>query len=474
MADETNRPVSLIKLLDLVPSLCEAAEIRLQGNAGLFREDTSNLMNLKLTEKKDMRLVSEAVVYSPMIIPDQDNVLPSSIVAHGRAPCNLVRIIFLAMSKSKHETTGLTPEPASRKLRTDDDKEVEKQEEDKPDHPMHADPMTRLVLEELQSEMAGYKNQTAYLMAQHSDTLREKAKREILVGGWSSFKPDGFSPEEQGFQLEAQAESRERFIKDIAKRAGLSSFYYQDWRFSHQTKGDALSPLTVVTVTQPWQRSKLLDFTKNRLNADMLKERHFVKDHVENSWEKIQKAFGPCQDKDHKAREIRVQPQVSLWDRTTGLPLKVAMAVVEMWGITFRHSWRDHTLTTAEGEYILWCHYLPAAGKMVLYLSRKLIQDPENFKETMIDKFNELLNYNGKSKGKGKGKSKSAASQESEQNSFPANHTSHSTNAKFPFTITFALVADEIDHWGTWKELWNRALTNANTPYQIHVLSEDF
>ena len=53
MADETNRPVSLIKLLDLVPSLCEAAEIRLQGNAGLFREDTSNLMNLKLTEKKE-------------------------------------------------------------------------------------------------------------------------------------------------------------------------------------------------------------------------------------------------------------------------------------------------------------------------------------------------------------------------------------------------------------------------------------
>ena len=90
------------------------------------------------------------------------------------------------------------------------------------------------------------------------------------------------------------------------------------------------------------------------------------------------------------------------------------------------------------------------------------------------DRHNELLNYNGKSKGKGKGKSKSAASQESEQNSFPANHTSHSTNAKFPFTITFALVADEIDHWGTWKELWNRALTNANTPYQIHVLSEDF
>lgn len=394
-------------------------------------------------------------------------------MAHGRAPCNLVRIPFLAMSKTKHETTGLTPEPASRKLRTDDD-EVEKQEEDKPDHPMHADPMTRLVLEELQSEMAGYKNQTAYLMAQHSDTLREKAKREILVGGWSSFKPDGLSPEEQGFQLEAQAESRERFIKDLAKRAGLSSFYYQDWRFSHQTKGDALSPLTVVTVTQPWQRSKLLDFTKNRLNADMLKERHFVKDHVENSWEKIQKAFGTCQDKDHKVREIRVQPQVSLWDRTTGLPLKVAMAVVEMWGMTFRHSWRDHTLTTAEGEYILWCHYLPAAGKLVLYLSRKLIQDPENFKETMIDKFNELLNYNGKNKGKGKGKSKSAASQESEQNSFPANHTSHSTNAKFPFTITFALVADEIDHWGTWKELWNRALTNANTPYQIHVLSEDF
>ena len=58
------------------------------------------------------------------------------------------------MSKSKHETTGLTPEPASRKLRTDGTASGEKEEENAPDIPM-TDPMTRLVIEELQVEMAG-------------------------------------------------------------------------------------------------------------------------------------------------------------------------------------------------------------------------------------------------------------------------------------------------------------------------------
>lgn len=87
------------------------------------------------------------------------------------------------MSKSKHETTGLTPEPASRKLRTDGTASGEKEEENAPDIPM-TDPMTRLVIEELQVEMAGHTNETAYLMAQHADALRERAKREILVGGW--------------------------------------------------------------------------------------------------------------------------------------------------------------------------------------------------------------------------------------------------------------------------------------------------
>ena len=108
------------------------------------------------------------------------------------------------MSKSKHETTGLTPEPVSRTLRVGGEKD---EEEEAPDIPM-TDPMTRLVLEELQTEMAGYKTETAYLMAQHADALREKAKREILIGGWSSFAPNGNTPEEQGLQLEAQAESR--------------------------------------------------------------------------------------------------------------------------------------------------------------------------------------------------------------------------------------------------------------------------
>lgn len=189
-----------------------------------------------------------------------------------------------------------------------------------------------------------------------------------------------------------------------------------------------MSPFTVVTVSQPWQRSKLLGilgYTKNRLNMDQLKEKHYINDHVETNFDRVQEYFGPCQGKERSVKGIRVQPQVSLWDRTTGLPLKVAMAVAEMWNIGFRHSWRDHTLTTKDGEYILRCHYLPAAGKMTVYLSKKLVQNLEEFQCTMVEKFNEMLNYNGRfRKGNGKGKSRSAASHEGELSSFPANYTS--------------------------------------------------
>eukprot|EP00438_Fugacium_kawagutii_P010678 Skav207423 [mRNA] locus=scaffold646:276451:277584:- [translate_table: standard] len=372
------------------------------------------------------------------------------------------------MSKTKHESTGLTPEPASRKSRTGGNGGEKDEEIDHPDIPVN-DPMTRLAIEELQAEMAGYKNETAYLMAQHADSLREKAKREILIGGWSSIAADGNTPEEQGLQLEAQAESRERFIKDLAKRAGLSSYYYQDWRYSHQTRGDALSPLTVVTVTQPWQRSKLLDYTKNKLNADKLKEKHYVEDRVETNFDTVQKYFGPCQDKDRGVKDIRVQPQVSLWDRTTGLPLKVAMAVAEMWGINFRHNWRDHTLTTKDGEYIMWCHYKPASGNMTIYLSKKLVENPDQFQHAMVEKFNDMLNQAGRSrKGNGKGKSRSAT--EGELTSFPSNYTSHSCAAKFPFTLSFVVVSDESNHWGVWKDIWDKAMAQAHAPYEIQTL----
>lgn len=94
------------------------------------------------------------------------------------------------------------------------------------------------------------------------------------MGEWS--ETDDSKPEVQGSQQVAEAESRDRFINKLAKRAGIS--------------GDALSPLSVVTVSQPRQGSKLLDFTKN--NIDELKEKVQFNDREETNWEKFEKPSG--------------------------------------------------------------------------------------------------------------------------------------------------------------------------------------
>ena len=121
------------------------------------------------------------------------------------------------MAKTKHEATGLTPERATTRLKTDDDEEDANMKQQ--------NIMAIQTLQELQQEMTTSRVQTAYLLAQHADTLRQKAKKEFLVGGWSTFVPDATNLEDQGIQLEHQAESRERFVKEVAKRAGISSFY---------------------------------------------------------------------------------------------------------------------------------------------------------------------------------------------------------------------------------------------------------
>ena len=42
--------------------------------------------------------------------------------------------------------------------------------------------------------------------------------------------------------------------------------------------------------------------------------------------------------------------------------------------------------------------------------------------------------------------------------------------ARFPFMIGLAAVPDESNHWGTWKDLWDKAMANAHAPYETQTL----
>ena len=140
---------------------------------------------------------------------------------------------------------------------------------------------------------------------------------------------------------------------------------------------------------------------------------------------------------------------------------------MEQLGTTFRHSWRDHTLTTKEGgEYLIWCKFLPDDGKMVIYLSTKHIANFVEFERAWVSKFEDLLNQSGRTKGKGKGKASLSTAMEIDNATMPFNATSHAKTAKFPFAISFMPVNDSANHWEVWRELWQNAVAHAQAPYK--------
>ena len=126
-------------------------------------------------------------------------------------------------SKSKHEATGDTPEPASRRLR------FEKEKVENDDETMMDPDVLLRTIREIQEQASTTKVQAAFLLAQHADAQRDKAKKEVIFGGWTSFScPSHADLELQGLLMENQADSRERWIKETAKKAGITSNYYRD------------------------------------------------------------------------------------------------------------------------------------------------------------------------------------------------------------------------------------------------------
>ena len=196
----------------------------------------------------------------------------------------------------KHTSAGLSPEHHPRKSGMGGDGKGQKNESENQDLSMAPGLMTRLVLKKSQLEMAGRKAQTAYLMVQHADNLREKAERKILLGGSCKIVPNASPPKEHGPQLETQTESRERFIKELAKRAGFSfpgstirtlRFFSPNQRWLHVSSVADHDGTTVATL-------QTVHFTKNKQHADKLKKKPCVNNREETIWDRIFEAFGDC------------------------------------------------------------------------------------------------------------------------------------------------------------------------------------
>ena len=267
-----------------------------------------------------------------------------------------------------------------------------------------------------------------------------------------------------------QTASRERWIRELAKKAGITNTYYREWTYSHQTRGDSLSAITVINVAQPWQRSRLFDYTKK--NADKLQEKFYIRDREEHDWNRIIEEFGTYQGPPTSTtKQLKVQPQTSLWDRVTGLPLKIAMSVLELSKIEFRHGWRDLTLTHKDsGEYLIWIQYAPDHCTVTIHMSEKNIPDPKAFASTYEVKFNDILNGGNKAKAKGKGKGGLASSSQDKDASLPMTHSSHARCSKFPFALNASIISDKTNHWDAWKNAWTQACHRANSRFAVKTL----
>ena len=184
--------------------------------------------------------------------------------------------------------------PAPRRTKRDE----EEQEEVKQDAVQDMESMNQR-LHDLHNDARAAKVLSSYLLSQHADQTREKAKKEMVVGGWTMF---------QASTEDFQSDSRERWIKEVAKKPGIPNSYYRDWVYSHQKRGDSLSAITVVTVTKPWQRSEMLDYMKN-IGTTALKERFYIDGREETSWEKILAKFGVCNDSDNRQKDIKIRPK---------------------------------------------------------------------------------------------------------------------------------------------------------------------
>ena len=214
----------------------------------------------------------------------------------------------------------------------------------------------------------------------------------------------------------------------------------------------------------------MLDFAKKQqFGTNELKERFFINDREESSWDTIVAKFGKSVDTDTRQKDIKIQPQISLWDRVTAIPLKAGMTVAKDYGVLFKQNWRDHTLTEKNtGEYIMWAYFQPDIGQVTVHLSEKNIPLVTQFAQDFKMKFDSMLNTtSGKGKGKGQKGTGDSKAMDIDQVNMPLNQSSHARSSKYPFNLDVVILKDSESHWDTWKEAWQNAIAKANLPFSV-------
>ena len=222
------------------------------------------------------------------------------------------------------------------------------------------------------------KQQLWALRAQVKDQ-RDKAAKEECVVGWPS---------------EASATQRAAFLSWCIQNAGIDSNSYY---MSHATRPGELSPMTVVTFSQSWMRSQFDKWYKDNYVTPKT-NLHFYNDGQPTS------------------STIKMRPQVALWDRIKGEPLKICMKAMDIaveqgklqLDMSRLKPWWGHNAVYDEYYTYVWVHFSVKDVLATVYLDAMIYDAVRTFwKEAAVHvRTGNAGHGNGKGKGKGKGKSK--------------------------------------------------------------------
>eukprot|EP00971_Amphidinium_carterae_P038650 759841-Amphidinium_carterae.1 len=225
-------------------------------------------------------------------------------------------------------------------------------------------------LDALEDRVDRLRAQVLFTLQQTVQQDRQRCGNQIVLLNWR--KCDGCSLSATPAQIRAGIERRNGIISTL-----LSSALPQlgdAWRASHQTRGDRLSPVTVVTLQFRPQVFEVLA-------------------HV--------KAHNKPSDGDH---EIKIRPQVTLYDRMVAAPCKAAMALVSdshpHLKQEFVVKWKDGVANLRSGEPFCVWRVNPARGILTLDVHEAYYR---LVKDGIRQKVLHML-YPGATKGSGKAK----------------------------------------------------------------------
>ena len=229
---------------------------------------------------------------------------------------------------------------------------------------------------DLNDDAWAFRKQQLWSLKNQVKEQRAQAAKEECVVGWPA---------------DATASQRADFLNWCIQQAGIIGNFYM----SHATKPGELSPMTMVSFAQPWIRTQLDKWYKDTFITPKA-NLYFYKDgQMTNS-------------------VIKMRPQVALWDRLKGEPLKVSMKAMGLavdkgelqLDMSKLKPWWGQNAVYDEYYTYAWVHFSVKDVVATVYLDT-MVYDAvkKNWQEAEMH-VRRVASKEPRGKGKGKGKSK--------------------------------------------------------------------